>query len=812
MAIKTPSKYQKEIFKAYNTTNSNIFISATAGSGKTTTMLELVNQTSPHKKVWMSAFNKSIADELKSRVRSGVDVSTLHSKGMSLLRANLSCKLTVKELKSWIFGKRLFHDFLDKKYKNNEKDKSIYLFTLSRLVDLYRMNLVDPTFDNLTLLSERYGVDADPLEIEQTLKLIEALDEYNSNPLDELTIDFTDMLWLTHKFVKKQDYPKYHVVFIDECLPYHIPVLLADGTSLPIGKIVEEKLEVDVLTYNIEKKIQEIKKVNGFGRSINSKRMLKIKGHNSRNHNIRSFVVCTFNHKIYVKDVGFVYAEDIKEGMVIQYETLAEKTEKYKITTEGRKTLSKTMTIKNNNPLIIKKICGTREKFNKIKGGNGRINVLQTQFLHDINDISSYRWESELAIKTDNEARLTGSPNHYKIDIACLERKIAIEIDGQSHKNLIIKEKDNRKDLFLKRNGWIVKRINNSDLIKNYDNVLDHIKTMNLDFCYDGINCIVDLVVDNISDISTKEKWVYDISVEDNHNFYANGILVHNCQDLNPLQKRLIDNSIASNGRFVAVGDENQTIYSFQGSNLDSLNAFKNTPNTISLPLSVSYRCAKNIVKEASKIFTGIEYAENAVDGVVRTGELDEIRSGDFVLCRNNLPIVERYIDMLSWNRKSYILGRDFGRSLMDLTIKIDKVEDLDIILQEKKKVLEDKGVINVDSNPTYQSLKEKCQIIRILFNRWKSLEKVKINLESMFKEDSEIDRKNAITFSTIHKSKGLEAERVFIINRELLPSKYAKTELELHQEKCLEYVAITRAKRELVYVKTNESLDEIPM
>lgn len=812
MAIKAPSKYQKEIFKAYNTTNSNIFISATAGSGKTTTMLELVNQTPPYKKVWMSAFNKSIADELKSRVRLGVEVSTLHSKGMSLLRANLSCKFTVKELKSWIFGKRLFYDFLDKKYKNNEKDKSIYLFTLSRLVDLYRMNLVDPTFDNLTLLSERYGVDADPLEIEQTLKLIGALDEYNSNPLDELTIDFTDMLWLTYKFVKKQDYPKYHVVFIDECLPYHMPVLLADGTSLPIGKIVEEKLEVDVLTYNIEKKIQEPKKVNGFGRSVNSKRMLKIKGHNSRNHNIGSFVVCTFNHKIYVKDVGFIYAEAIKEGMVIQYETLANKTEKYKITTEGRKTLSKTMTIKNNNPLIIKKICGTREKFNKIKGGNGRINVLQTQFLHDINDISSYRWESELAIKTDNEARLTGSPNHYKIDIACLERKIAIEIDGQSHKNLIIKEKDNRKDLFLKRNGWIVKRINNSDLIKNYDNVLDHIKTMNLDFCYDGINCIVDLVVDNISDISTKEKWVYDISVEDNHNFYANGILVHNCQDLNPLQKRLIDNSIASNGRFVAVGDENQTIYSFQGSNLDSLNAFKNTPNTISLPLSVSYRCAKNIVKEASKIFTGIEYAENAVDGVVRTGELDEIRSGDFVLCRNNLPIVERYIDMLSWNRKSYILGRDFGRSLMDLTIKIDKVEDLDIILQEKKKVLEDKGVINVDSNPTYQSLKEKCQIIRILFNRWKSLEKVKINLESMFKEDSEIDRKNAITFSTIHKSKGLEAERVFIINRELLPSKYAKTELELHQEKCLEYVAITRAKRELVYVKTNESLDEIPM
>ena len=34
---------------------------------------------------------------------------------------------------------------------------------------------------------------------------------------------------------------------------------------------------------------------------------------------------------------------------------------------------------------------------------------------------------------------------------------------------------------------------------------------------------------------------VYDITVEDNHNFFANGILVHNCQEIALPTKELDD-------------------------------------------------------------------------------------------------------------------------------------------------------------------------------------------------------------------------------------------------------------------------------
>jgi recombination protein RecA len=47
----------------------------------------------------------------------------------------------------------------------------------------------------------------------------------------------------------------------DGCFGWNTPILLADGSTLPIGKIVDEKLPVEVLSYNVSKKIFEVKKV-----------------------------------------------------------------------------------------------------------------------------------------------------------------------------------------------------------------------------------------------------------------------------------------------------------------------------------------------------------------------------------------------------------------------------------------------------------------------------------------------------------------------------------------------------------------------
>jgi superfamily I DNA/RNA helicase len=74
-----------------------------------------------------------------------------------------------------------------------------------------------------------------------------------------------------------------------------------------------------------------------------------------------------------------------------------------------------------------------------------------------------------------------------------------------------------------------------------------------------------------------------------------------------------------------------------------------------------------------------------------------------------------------------------------------------------------------------------------------------KLNL--IFKDNEN----NGVCLSTIHKAKGLESDNVFILNKNLLPSRYVKQDWELEQEKNLEYVALTRAKKTLGFIYSKE-------
>jgi superfamily I DNA/RNA helicase len=59
--------------------------------------------------------------------------------------------------------------------------------------------------------------------------------------------------------------------------------------------------------------------------------------------------------------------------------------------------------------------------------------------------------------------------------------------------------------------------------------------------------------------------------------------------------------------------------------------------------------------------------------------------------------------------------------------------------------------------------------------------------------------RDSSLLLSTIHKAKGLEWERVFVVGLEkYIPSKYATRDWQLEQENNMAYVAVTRAKSQL--------------
>lgn len=276
-----------------------------------------------------------------------------------------------------------------------------------------------------------------------------------------------------------------------------------------------------------------------------------------------------------------------------------------------------------------------------------------------------------------------------------------------------------------------------------------------------------------------------------------NVVMVDEIQDLSPLQYQLIKMLKTPRGRLVGVGDEKQAIYGFQGSNLDTLNAIKNAPNTVTLPLSITYRCARDIVDEACKVFPdGIVAAPGAEKGFVGEGAFTDAEEGDFILCRNNAPLVEAFITLLRKGKKCTILGKEFGDELVSIIDSVDDVWGLEKILLNLEEKLSKKGLKNPTKTEAYYKVNEKVNVLLSFYEYFGSLDKVRSVIYDIFVENAS----RGIILSTIHKSKGLEADRVFFLEPGLIPSKYAVTELAVYAEKCLKFVGITRARKELIY------------
>lgn len=276
-------------------------------------------------------------------------------------------------------------------------------------------------------------------------------------------------------------------------------------------------------------------------------------------------------------------------------------------------------------------------------------------------------------------------------------------------------------------------------------------------------------------------------------------------QDLSLLQKRLIDQIIKPRtGRFVLVGDQKQTIYTFIGANKQSFREFVEAPNTIELPLSVSYRCPKKVIEEANKVFEGVEAFEDNIEGeVIHDGDIDDAVDGDLILCRNNLPLVELFLRFLRQGKKAVIFGKEYEKGLLYILNKVDTKDKeeafkrMDDLLKKTSEDLKAKGVFSTDKHPKYQALLEKILILKAISRSFEDFSTVDQMLSKMFSDDTS----KGIILSTIHKMKGKENDTIYFYLPSLIPSKYAETAEELYQEKCLYYVCLTRSKKKLVYV-----------
>ena len=293
-------------------------------------------------------------------------------------------------------------------------------------------------------------------------------------------------------------------------------------------------------------------------------------------------------------------------------------------------------------------------------------------------------------------------------------------------------------------------------------------------------------------------------------------VYIDESQDLSICSTQLFLKCIKRGGRFVSIGDPDQSVNLFAGSSEDAFNFMKEYPNTTLFELPISYRCAKNIVTFANQLVPNMLARDEAPEGIiVRNCHVRDIKEGDMVLCRSKAPLVKLYVKLLRKNINCYIKGQDIGTNLIKELEKIPQ-EDLntdltadgvfvrlwDKFFTERNKLMQTRG-LDFDDATLSSHMMDKYDVINtllILAEKYKTKTDLIKHIQEIFQEDSK-----GVCLSTIHKSKGLEAENVYILCHSTMPSKLAVHDWEKLQEQNLMYVAYTRAKNLLGFVSEKE-------
>jgi superfamily I DNA/RNA helicase len=284
-------------------------------------------------------------------------------------------------------------------------------------------------------------------------------------------------------------------------------------------------------------------------------------------------------------------------------------------------------------------------------------------------------------------------------------------------------------------------------------------------------------------------------------------IVVDEAQDMNASQLLLAQRLLLPNGRMVVVGDDRQAIYKFRGADTDAIDRLKVELDAAELPLTTTYRCPWRIVDLAKELVPDYQAAPSAPEGLVEQmmpeRMLKEVVAGDFILSRLNAPLMPICMALLREGRPAKVAGRDIAGQLTGLVRRHFHPEIAQLLANleawcatETEKVLRSKkSPAQVESRLEY--LNDMVQVMEALSEGMSRTEDLLARISDLFIDEKDAEKKPVILCSTIHRVKGKEAKRVFLLAETL----YCRGKRGGIEEINLHYVGVTRAKETLSLV-----------
>jgi len=329
-------------------------------------------------------------------------------------------------------------------------------------------------------------------------------------------------------------------------------------------------------------------------------------------------------------------------------------------------------------------------------------------------------------------------------------------------------------------------------------------------------------------------------------------VLMDEVQDFNACQLKMAEMLKQNKARVVGVGDPHQSLYYFRGADET---AFEQLGQIISgddepMNLPINFRSGSNILDYVAAA-TGINILaaeHNQGKGVVNTdtkyddfmaqstNEYHEnggmMKEATAMICPTNAPLTQAALSLLKNNVEFEIMGKELYRDIEKMIKKVTwqkpqgtDIYDLADALASHNAELQDRwghkvskkdelkesqeytdAILSVmqylsESDFTDPS-RENSRPMRTAMDFLKYLEDKIGGLDPENARDAQIiediDPRKVVTLTTAHKSKGLEFERVFVMNPDSFLPKEGMSPSEIKQLQNAFYVSLTRAMKTL--------------
>lgn len=757
-----PSPEQEAIFGFLKLDFDSLHVSAVAGSGKSTTLKWLMSMDKRTPSKFM-AFNKEIVEAIEPECPYNVDISTAHAAGNRSLGAALRTRLFTSKNKVEKILKENWPKLFDPD-KFTGKEKGIVLsrlFDTRDLISKMKLTLTnEDDHEGIVGLMIRFNIDIDkPQDVIPLLPTIfEKILEVPS------VIDFDDMMWIPIRL--GLPIPQFEKVYIDEVqdfnnllIEYASRMIKEGGRAFTVGDrrqcqpagnmiLMGDGKWIDIKDVNVGNTVLSYDK-----RSSQFNRSKRVLAKQARDYNGLIYKIsinnhsstCTPNHKWFVK-----WSSEFASKYIVYL-------------------------MKKGNQFRIGK-CKAGYKC----GGFG-------PGMRARQENADAAWILSMC-NSDEEACLQEKIYSYRFNIPTLMFNDPMGSRGhcnQTHLDLFWNEVGDNSEKGIKALEFF-------DLIKEYplwskgqtnymgiNNGTFECQACNLlegymmipyvsehyDWTHRGIKKWCKISVEK-EEFSGK---VYSLNVEDNKNYTSNNMLTCN------------------------------SIYGFAGANSSSIDVLKGRFNSQELPLNTCYRCGKSIIELAQTIVPEIQAFEGNEDGEVNHPDKlsFDMPDGSMILSRRNANLVKPCFELIRQGRKAIIKGKDIGLNLVKVINKhkgnsldetLDKIE---VYTEQRVEKLRERQTPPASS---IDALTDTYDVIKYIAEDCKTTEEMVSRIENIFDEKTK-----GITLSSIHRSKGLEADHVTIVDYARVRLSNERMTQEDHmQEANLNYVAVTRAKKKL--------------